>query len=162
MTSERDDRLERNSPFIAEVTHMLPGLRTPRMVMQLCEASTTTATPLAPNSLSNKFAIVSVIRGRAARLASIAVLRELERRARDLATDEQLAFGQIQFALGDWADSRRRLNIASYSGDANAATIAIFANALLRKNELEEAKRQIDRVAALEPTAQRTIELQAR
>ena len=34
-------------PFMAEVTQRLPGLRMPRIVMQVCVASITTATPLA-------------------------------------------------------------------------------------------------------------------
>ena len=33
ITSERLERFERKMPFIAEVTQMLPGLRTPRIVM---------------------------------------------------------------------------------------------------------------------------------
>ncbi len=49
-------------PFIADVTHMLPGLRTPRIVMQVCVASITTATPRAESSCITKSAIVYVIR----------------------------------------------------------------------------------------------------
>ena len=41
---------------------MLPGLRTPRIVMQECVASITTATPLASSSSTSRLAIVSVIR----------------------------------------------------------------------------------------------------
>ena len=47
---------------MAEVTHMLPVLRMPRIVMQECEASITTATPVTSSSSINKLAIVSVIR----------------------------------------------------------------------------------------------------
>ena len=52
MISERVDKLERNSPFMADVTQRDPGLRIPRIVMHVCVASTTTATPLAFNSCS--------------------------------------------------------------------------------------------------------------
>jgi hypothetical protein len=50
ITSARLDTLARKMPFIALVTQTLPGFRTPRTVMQVWVASTTTATPLAPRS----------------------------------------------------------------------------------------------------------------
>ena len=44
-------------PLIAEVTQMLPGLRTPRIVMQECVASITTATPFTSSSSTSRSAI---------------------------------------------------------------------------------------------------------
>ena len=52
----------RKQPFMAEVTQIEPGLRTPRMVMQVWIASITTATPLACNSSTSRLAISSVMR----------------------------------------------------------------------------------------------------
>src|SRR5205814_5417 len=43
--SARVTEFLRKDPRVAEVTMRLPGLRTPRCVMQRCSASMTTATP---------------------------------------------------------------------------------------------------------------------
>jgi hypothetical protein len=51
-----------NSPRTALVLVIEPGFRTPRIVMQLWLASTTTATPRGFTSFMIKSAIVSVIR----------------------------------------------------------------------------------------------------
>ena len=62
ITSERLERFERKMPFMADVTQMLPGLRTPRIVMQEWVASMTTATPFTSSSSISRLAISSVIR----------------------------------------------------------------------------------------------------
>ena len=47
ISSARVEDFVRKQPFMAEVTQTEPGLRTPRMVMQVCTASITTPTPFA-------------------------------------------------------------------------------------------------------------------
>ena len=119
--------------------------------------------------LRSRFAIVSVIRGRDARVASVKILEEIERRWKDQFTlDEQLAFGRLQFLLGDWSDATRRLlaatNATTERPEATAVAIGMYANILLQIPDLEGAKRQIDRLLAdeKERNALRTVELYAR
>ena len=47
---------------MAEVMHSEPGFRMPRIVMHVCSASITTATPLTCNSSTSRLAICSVMR----------------------------------------------------------------------------------------------------
>ena len=57
MTSARVERFVLKSPRTALVMAMLPGLRIPRIVIQVCVASSTTTTPLASSSAANRSAI---------------------------------------------------------------------------------------------------------
>ncbi len=114
------------------------------------------------DDLRCRFAVLSAIKGRAARMATVAVLRQIEIKSKTLSTDQQLAFARIQFALGDWIESKRRFEIACAASDGGALAQAMFAGALLRKGDLNEAKKHIDRVVALEPNTQQTAELVAR
>lgn len=114
------------------------------------------------DELRARFAVLFVIKGRAAREASVAVLREIERKSNELSIDEQLAFGQLMYALGNWTEARRRLLVAANLPENNPTAIAIYANALLRMGELEDARKQIDRVVAIDPDSQSAVELQAR
>jgi len=109
-----------------------------------------------------RYAVLSVIRGRAARIATAAVLAELERKPKGLTTELQLAFGKLQFALGDWVDAKRRMLLAVNAPDAGTMATATYANMLLRKGELDEARHHVDRLAALEPTSPQTAAYVAR
>ncbi len=51
ISSARVEALALNAPRMALVVHTLPGLRMPRMVMQVCEASRITPTPLGDGSV---------------------------------------------------------------------------------------------------------------
>ena len=57
ITSARLETFVLNSPRTELVTVRLPGLRTPRIVIQVCVASSTTTTPLADSSSTIKSAI---------------------------------------------------------------------------------------------------------
>ena len=50
IASAREDSLVLNNPRTALVIVLLPGLRIPRIVMQVCSASRTTITPLVSSS----------------------------------------------------------------------------------------------------------------
>ena len=54
MASARVRGSSRNSPRTAEVMVRVPGLRTPRIDMQRCSASTTTSTPRGSSTLSHR------------------------------------------------------------------------------------------------------------
>ncbi|CAN5155844.1 hypothetical protein BH11PLA2_BH11PLA2_42250 [soil metagenome] len=112
--------------------------------------------------LEARFAVLSAIKGREARNATVTILKKIELMVPTLPTDKQLAFARIQFALDDWADARRRFAMAANATDSTPLTIASYANALLRKGELDEAKKLIDRLTTLEPDSVLTAELKAR
>src|SRR5262245_30866028 len=57
MTSAREERFDLNSPRTALVIARLPGFLIPRIVMQVCVASSTTTTPLAFSSAARRSAI---------------------------------------------------------------------------------------------------------
>lgn len=118
------------------------------------------------DDLRSRFAVISVIKGRNARTASLALLREIDRRLKrdrmELSLDETLAMGQIQFSLGDMAEANRNLLQAASSPKSAAVHKAIFATFLLRSERYDEAKEMIDQLTKLEPNSQRTAELTAR
>ena len=62
MNSLRVDWLVRKTPRMALVVMTLFGLRTPRMVMQVCVASRMMPTPWASSSAMSRSAICSVMR----------------------------------------------------------------------------------------------------
>ena len=76
ITSERVASRSLKTPLIALVTNELSGLLTPRIVMQLCVPSITTATPLASSSFIRRSASSSVSRSCiCGRLASTSITR---------------------------------------------------------------------------------------
>jgi cellulose synthase operon protein C len=112
--------------------------------------------------LEARFAVLMAIKGRESRLACIAILKKIETKLPDIGTDKQLAWAKLSFAVGDWAEAKRRFAIAALASDSTTATRAAYAAALLRKGELDEAKRLIDAIAGAEPNTLLTADLLAR
>lgn len=115
-----------------------------------------------PEEIRARIIALVAQKGRTPRQAAARLFEALER-ASKLTPDDNLLYGQIQEALGNWPGAKVRYRLAAQADDSQELRyVKNLTAALIRRKEESEAASWIERLQKSLPDDSATVELQAR